>query len=32
VGLLVIRDGKIVIWRDYALPGAEQIIGPLITQ
>jgi len=32
VGLLVIRDGKIVIWRDYALPGAEQVIGPLITQ
>jgi len=32
VGLLVIKDGKIVIWRDYALPGAEQLVGPLITQ
>jgi limonene-1,2-epoxide hydrolase len=32
VGLLVIKDGKIVLWRDYSYPGAEQIVGPLITQ
>lgn len=32
VGLLVIKDGKIVIWRDYSYPGAEQIVGPLISQ
>jgi limonene-1,2-epoxide hydrolase len=32
VGLLVIRDGKITIWRDYALPGAQQVVGPLCTQ
>jgi limonene-1,2-epoxide hydrolase len=32
VGLLVIKDGKIVLWRDYSYPGAEQIIGPLISQ
>lgn len=32
IGLLVIKDGKIVLWRDYAYPGAEQIIGPLVSQ
>ena len=32
VGLLRIRDGKIEDWRDYGIPGAEQIVGPLITQ
>ena len=32
VGLLVIKDGKIVLWRDYSYPGAEQIVGPLIRQ
>lgn len=32
VGLLVIKDGRIVIWRDYSLPGAEQLVGPLCTQ
>ena len=32
VGLLVIRNGKITLWRDYAYPGAEQIIGPLIAE
>jgi len=32
VGLLVIKDGRIVIWRDYSLPGATQLIGPLCTQ
>jgi len=32
VGLLVIKDGRIVIWRDYSLPGATQLVGPLITQ
>lgn len=24
-GLLVIKDGKIAIWRDYSLPGKKQI-------
>jgi limonene-1,2-epoxide hydrolase len=32
VGLLVIKDGKIEVWRDYAIPGVEQIVGPLITE
>ena len=32
VGVLVMRDGKIVLWRDYAIPGAKQIVGPLCTQ
>jgi limonene-1,2-epoxide hydrolase len=32
VGLLVIKEGKIVLWRDYTYPGAEQIVGPLISQ
>ncbi len=32
VGVLVMRDGKIVLWRDYAIPGVEQIVGPLCTQ
>jgi len=32
VGLLVIKDGKVVIWRDYSLPGATQLVGPLCTQ
>jgi limonene-1,2-epoxide hydrolase len=31
-GLLVIKDGKIVIWRDYGIPGVEQLVGPLVTQ
>lgn len=31
-GLLVIRDGQITDWRDYAVPGAEQLAGPLCTQ
>ncbi len=32
VGLLVIKDDKIAVWRDYTMPGVEQIIGPLVTQ
>lgn len=32
VGLLVIKDGKIVLWRDYSFPGAKQIVGPLVSQ
>lgn len=32
VGLLVIKDGRIVLWRDYSLPGATQLVGPLCTQ
>lgn len=32
VGLLVFRAGRIVLWRDYALPGARQLVGPLCTQ
>ncbi len=32
VGLLQIRNGKIETWRDYGMPGGEQIVGPLITQ
>jgi uncharacterized protein (TIGR02246 family) len=32
VGLLVIKDKKIAVWRDYTMPGAEQVIGPLVTQ
>ena len=32
VGVLVMRDGKIVLWRDYAIPGAKQIVGPLCTK
>ena len=32
VGLFVIKDGKIVLWRDYSYPGAEQIVGPLVSQ
>jgi limonene-1,2-epoxide hydrolase len=32
VGLLVIKGGKIVIWRDYSLPGVTQLVGPLCTQ
>ncbi len=32
VGLLRIKGGKIETWCDYAIPGAEQIVGPLITQ
>lgn len=32
VGLLVIKNGRIVIWRDYSLPGATQLVGPLVTQ
>jgi uncharacterized protein (TIGR02246 family) len=32
VGLLVIQDGKIIVWRDYTMPGVEQIVGPLVTQ
>jgi limonene-1,2-epoxide hydrolase len=30
VGMLLIRDGKIEDWRDYAIPGVKQIVGPLI--
>ena len=29
VGLLVIKEGKIIVWRDYSLPGATQLVGPL---
>ena len=29
VGMLVIKRGRIAVWRDYSLPGAEQIVGPL---
>lgn len=32
VGLLVIKDGKIIVWRDYSLPGATQLVGPLCLQ
>jgi limonene-1,2-epoxide hydrolase len=32
VGLLRITDGRIDAWRDYAIPGAEQRVGPLCTQ
>lgn len=31
-GLIVIKNDKIVLWRDYAIPGAEQIVGELVTQ
>lgn len=30
ISLLVIQNGKILLWRDYTCPGAEQIIGPLV--
>lgn len=30
VGQLLIRDGKIEDWRDYAIPGIEQIVGPVL--
>ena len=32
VGLLAIKESRIVIWRDYSLPGATQLVGPLCTQ
>jgi limonene-1,2-epoxide hydrolase len=32
VGLLVIKNERIVLWRDYSMPGAEQIVGPLCTK
>ncbi len=32
VGLLVFHHGLISVWRDYTMPDAEQIIGPLCTQ
>lgn len=32
VGLLVIKEGKIIVWRDYSLPGATQLVGPLCVQ
>ena len=32
VGFLIIKDNKIVIWRDYSLPGATQLVGPLCRQ
>jgi uncharacterized protein (TIGR02246 family) len=32
VGILVIKDKKIAVWRDYTMPGVEQIVGPLVTQ
>jgi len=28
VGVLRIRDGRIADWRDYAVPGVEQLVGP----
>ena len=28
-GLLVVKDGKIVIWRDYSMPGKKQISSPM---
>ncbi len=31
VGLLVIKDDRIAVWRDYTMPGVEQVIGPLVT-
>jgi limonene-1,2-epoxide hydrolase len=31
IGLLVVQNGKILLWRDYTCPGAEQIIGPLVS-
>jgi len=27
--LLIIKDGKIVIWRDYSMPGKKQISSPI---
>jgi limonene-1,2-epoxide hydrolase len=32
IGMLVIKDDRIIIWRDYSMPGAEQLVGPLCTQ
>ncbi len=32
VGLLVIKNGLVSVWRDYSLPGAEQIVGPLCSK
>jgi limonene-1,2-epoxide hydrolase len=32
IGMLVFKDGKIIGWRDYSMPGAEQLVGPLCTQ
>ena len=32
VGLLVIQNNKINMWRDYSFPGAEQLVGDLVTQ
>lgn len=32
VGLLVIQQGRIVVWRDYSMPGVRQLAGPLCTQ
>ena len=29
VGLLVIKQGRVAVWRDYSFPGAAQIVGPL---
>lgn len=30
VGQLLIRDSKIEDWRDYAIPGVQQIVGPVL--
>lgn len=30
VGQLLIKSGKIESWRDYAIPGAEQMVGPVV--
>jgi limonene-1,2-epoxide hydrolase len=32
VGMLMIKDGRIAVWRDYTMPGATQRVGPLVTQ
>ncbi len=31
-GLLIIKENRIVSWRDYSLPGATQQVGPLCKQ
>ena len=32
VGLLVVKDERIAVWRDYTMPGAEQVVGPLCSK
>lgn len=32
VSVLVMRDDRIVLWRDYGMPGAGQLVGPLCRQ